>query len=98
MDPKIKVERTNDTLKQEGGKIKYIQKDSIPALLSDLCIDDLTARRLQNDHLAIGGSSIQHYPSSEAIIREGDSAVKLLNGLLFFFFKPKLKCVFVNRG
>lgn len=50
----MKVERTNDMLKQEGGKIKYIQKDSIPALLSDLCIDDLTARSLQNDHLAIG--------------------------------------------
>ena len=70
---------------RKGGKIKYIQKDSIPALLSDLRIEDLTARRLQNDHLAIGvgGRSIQHYPSSEAIIREGDNAVELLNGLLF---------------
>lgn len=72
-------------MKQERGKIKYIQKGSIPALLSDLCIDDLTARRLQNDHLAIGG---EQHPSSEAIIREGDNAVKLLSGLLFL--KPKL--------
>lgn len=47
-------------------------------------MDDLAAHRLHNGPPSLGnlGTSIRHYPSSDTIAREGDSELKLLNGLV----------------